>query len=102
MIQDPPPTAKKKRKKQVRAKKVKKETPTIPLDKLKELVGEVDNLYKIEAKHVWNDHFRVNVWTKTYSEEYFCANYMIDKSYFVWYNEDVIVDQTIQPQPKEK
>ena len=102
MIQDPPPTAKKTRKKQVRAKKVKKETPTIPLDKLKELVGEVDNLYKIEAKHVWNDHFRVNVWTKTYSEEYFCANYMIDKSYFVWYNEDVIVDQTIQPQPKEK
>ena len=102
MIKDPPPTAKKKRKKQVRAKEVKKDTPTIPLDKLKELVGEVDNLYKIEAKHVWNDHFRVNVWTKTYSEEYFCANYMIDKSYFVLYNEDVIVDQTIQPQPKEK
>ena len=36
MIKDPPPTAKKKRKKQVRAKEVKKETPTIPLDKLKE------------------------------------------------------------------
>jgi len=102
MIKDPPPTAKKKRKKQVRAKEVKKETPTIPLDKLKELVGEVDNLYKIEAKHVWDNHFRVNVWTKTYSEGYFCANYMIDKSYFVLYNEDVIVDQTIQPQPKEK
>ena len=102
MIKDPPSTAKKKRKKQVRAKEVKKETPTIPLDKLKELVGEVDNLYKIEAKHVWDNHFRVNVWTKTYSEGYFCANYMIDKSYFVLYNEDVIVDQTIQPQPKEK
>ena len=102
MIKDPPPTANKKRKKQVRAKEVKKETPTIPLDKLKELVGEVDNLYKIESKHVWDDHFRVNVWTKTYTEEYICANYMIDKSYFVLYNEDVIVDQTIQPQPKEK
>ena len=90
MIKDPPPTPKKKRKKQIQPKEVKKETPIIPLEKLKEFVGEVDNLY------------RVNVWTKTYSEGYFCANYMIDKSYFVLYNEDVIVDQTIQPQPKEK
>ena len=102
MIKDPPPNAKKKRKKQTQPKEVKQETPIIPLEKLKEFVGEVDNLYKIESKHVWDDHFRVNVWTKTYSEEYFCANYMIDKSYFVWYNEDVIVDQTIKLQPKEK
>ena len=35
MIKDPPPTAKKKLKKQVRAKEVKKETPIIPLEKLK-------------------------------------------------------------------
>ena len=102
MIKDPPPTPKKKRKKQTQPKEVTQETPIIPLEKLKEFVGEVDNLYKIEAKHVWDDHFRVNVWTKTYSEGYFCANYMIDKSYFVWYNEDVIVDQTIKLQPKEK
>ena len=102
MIKDPPPTPKKKRKKQTQPKEVKQETPIIPLEKLKEFVGEVDNLYKIESKHVWDDHFRVNVWTKTYSEGYFCANYMIDKSYFVLYNKDVIVDQTIQPQPKEK
>ena len=72
----------------------------IPTDKLKEFVGPVDNLLKISATLLWDNRFRINVWTEKYEKNAIFPTFSIDKSFFVHYNNGVIIDQTIQPKPK--
>ena len=103
MIKDPP----KKKKKKKPVVESATEPPTkkvIPKKELTEFVGTVDNLWKTEAVHLWNDNFRINVWTQTQVEGQITTNYKVDKSFFVVYNEanGSIVDKTIQPQTEEK
>ena len=104
MIKDPVqkgPTSKKldKDKKVVKPK----EELTIPDDKLKEFVWHVKNLFQIDANKLWENRFRINVWTETYSEENnVVPAYNIVKSFFVHYHNGIIIDKTIQPKPKEE
>ena len=114
MIKDPP---KKKKKKKPLAEPTL-DPPTkkiIPKHELTEFVGEVKNLWKIEAVHLWEDNFRINVWTQTQEEGQITTTYVIDKSFFVWYtntslykdgkrtnDKGVILDKTIQPKPQEE
>jgi len=74
----------------------------IPMNKLKEFVGPVDNLLQISAVHLWDNRFRINVWTSKYKENALSPTIKIDKSFFVHYNNGIIIDQTIQPKPKEE
>ena len=74
----------------------------IPQDKLKEFVGPVDNLLKVSATHLWDDRFRVNVWTEKYRENSICPDIKIDKTFFVHYNDGMIIDHTIQPKLEEE
>lgn len=72
--------------------------PTI----LEDFVGKVDNLWFIESKFLYNNRFRINVWTETYKEGYYSAFHKIEKSYFVHYVDGVIIDKTIAPKPKKE
>lgn len=104
MIKDPP----KKKKKKKPLSDPTPEPPTqkkvIPKEQLKEFVGEVENLWKIEAVHLWEDNFRINVWTQQQMEGQITTIYKVDKSFFVVYNEAYgsIADKTIQPKPQEE
>ena len=103
MIKDPP----KKKKKKKPLSDSTPEPPTkklIPKHELTEFVGKVDNLWKIEALHLWEDNFRINVWTQTQIEGQITTIYKVDKSFFVVYNEEKgsIVNKTIQPKPQEE
>ena len=93
-----------------RPKKAKREEPVVKSEKpmeidpktLKEFVGYVDNLWFIESKLLYNNRFRINVWTETYKEGYYCAFHKIEKSYFVHYVDGTIIDKTIAPKPKKE
>ena len=75
----------------------KTQKPTnIPQDVLQKFVGEVPNLYKIDAINVYNNKYRVNVWTKHLREGQITPVFSLTKSYFVLWTEEGIVDLTIR------
>ena len=76
--------------------------PEIPQEVLKEFVGRVPYLMQITAGHIYNNRFRVNVWTEQYFDGNVVPEIKIAKSYFVHYHEGVISDETIQPKPKKR
>lgn len=76
-------------------KKTSEECDHIPLDKLEAFVGHVPHLLKITQKHLWNGRFRINVWVEKWSDEYDHPSNLIEKSYFVHYHGDEIIDKTI-------
>ena len=104
MIKDPPRKKKKKKPLSDPTPEPPTKKKVIPKEQLKEFVGKVENLWKIEAIHLWESNFRINVWTQTQVEGQITTNYKVDKSFFVVYNEanGSIVDKTIQPQTEEK
>lgn len=63
-------------------------------------VEKIDNLWKIESKHLWGDRFRINVWTETQKDGMFCSFHRIEKSYFVKLVDGEIVDLTVKPKSK--
>ena len=97
-------TATKPKPKQSRAEPMAKKQKPVEIDPqiLKEFVGKVDNLWRLEAKHLWDNRFRINVWTEIYKEGHYCAFHQIEQSYFVHYINDKIVDKTIEPKPKKE
>jgi len=76
-------------------KKTSEECEYIPLDKLEAFVGHVPYLLKITQKHLWNGRFRVNVWVERWLEGHDHPANWIEKSYFVHYHGDEIIDKTI-------
>lgn len=115
MIKDPPSKKKKKKPLSDPTPEPPTQKKVIPKEQLKEFVGKVDNLWKIEAVHLWEDNFRINVWTQTQEEGQITTNYVIDKSFFVCYintslyknnkrtdDKGEIIDKTIQPKPQEE
>ena len=91
------PAIKKKAKKKVEREPVTPISKTIPNSELREFVGKVPNLLKIESVNVNNDKWRINVWTEEFKDERLIATYTIVKSFFVKYEEGVIYDETIKP-----
>lgn len=59
-------------------------------------VGPVENLWKLEAKHLWGNKFRINVWIERSEEDMYCQIHEIDKSYFVEVVDGEIIDKTIK------
>ena len=77
------PAIKKKTKKKVEREPVTPISKTIPDNELREFVGKVPNLLKIESVNVNNDKWRINVWTEEFKDERLIATYTIVKSFFV-------------------
>lgn len=81
-------------------KRVKKTIPPfrptrIPDKTLKDFVGEIRNLFKIDAVHLFSNKFRVNVWTKESQDDRIIPLFKIHASYFVALNQDgSITDHT--------
>ena len=60
-----------------------KKKKTINDNKLKEFVGPVDNLYDIAATNVFDNRYRIDVWTSKYSgKESIAPSFRIEKSFF--------------------
>lgn len=74
--------------------KIRKSAPTIPISKLENFVGYVKNVYKIDAIHLWDNRFRINVWTEETLDNYVYPKYGIAKSFFVSYEDNEIIDRT--------
>lgn len=74
--------------------KIKKNTPKIPISKLENFVGYIKNIYKIDAIHLWDNRFRINVWTEETLDNYVYPKYGIAKSFFVSYEDNEITDRT--------
>jgi hypothetical protein len=91
------PVIKKKTKKKVEREPVTPISKTIPNSELREFVGKVPNLLKIESVNVNNDKWRINVWTEEFKDERLIATYTIVKSFYVKYDDGVIYDETIKP-----
>lgn len=70
----------------------------IPQGKLAKFVGPVENLLKIDAINVYDDRFRINVWTRTWVGDSVVPRNKIEKSFFVKYDKE-IVDLTIRDTP---
>lgn len=74
--------------------KITKKNPTIPKNILEDFVGFIRNLYKIDCIYLWENHYRVNVWTETYVEHSVYPKYAIDKSFFLCYDGFDLIDKT--------
>ena len=78
--------------------------PTIPRDVLENLVGYVENLYKIECKWVFPDgegeRYRVNVYTETYVDGSLYPRIRMGQSFSVYYDGETIIDKTEKPKLK--
>lgn len=71
----------------------KKQIPSVTLT---DFVGHVPNLFKIDCFNLFDDNFRINVWTVHRTPDRLVPEYKIAHSYFVSLNEDnEIVDNTI-------
>ena len=68
---------------------------TIPDGQLREFVGKVPNLFKIDSCHIHSDKYRINVWTQEFKNERVVPTSKIAKSYYVKYEDGVIYDETI-------
>ena len=95
------PKQKPKQKQLPKTKLAETKPPTIPLETLKEFVGDVKNLKTITARHICEHRFRVNVWIEEFKDENIFRSPSIAKSYFVHYHEGTIFDETIQPQQEK-
>ena len=76
----------------------------IPKDLLEHFVGHVENLWMIRAGHLWEDKYRINVWTEEWIDGWVTPKHEIVKSFFVQYHEaeQMILDKTIAPKPKKE
>ena len=88
---------KKKAKKKVKREPVTPISKTIPDSELREFVGKVPNLLKIDSVNVNNDKWRINVWTEEFKDERVIPSFTIVKSFYVKYDDGVIYDETIKP-----
>ena len=91
---------KKKAKKKVEREPVTPISKTIPDSELREFVGKVPKLLKIDSINVNNDKWRINVWTEEFKDERIIPSFKIVKSFYVKYDDGVIYDETIKPSIK--
>lgn len=63
---------------------------------VRDFVGEVKNLHKIDVHKIWNDKYRVNVWTQHFGLERVVATNHIYASYFIEYKDNKLVDRTLR------
>lgn len=61
---------------------------------INEQAGEVKGLFKTDCINLFDNYYRINVWTKQHSEN-LCPKVNIAHSFYVRYHEGLIIDQTI-------
>ena len=66
----------------------------IPEKILKQFVGKVPNLLKIDSLHICGTNFRINVWTKVSLDDTIIPDNKIHSSYFVSFDGETITDKT--------
>ena len=69
---------------------------------VKEFVGEVENIHTIDVNSLFDDNYRVNVWTKYLNEGGLSYRYEIKYSYFMQYRNGKLTDLTRQPKEKHR
>lgn len=74
--------------------KVPKKNPTIPNTVLEDFTGYIKGLYKIDCIYLWENHYRVNIWTETFVEGSVYPKYAIDRSFFLCYDGFNLIDKT--------
>ena len=89
------PATKRKPKTKVEPEKVSPIRGAIPDEQLREFVGKVPNLLKIDSHHIHSDKFRINVWKEEFKDERVVPTHSIVRSYYVKYEDGVIWDETI-------
>lgn len=94
------PATKRKPKTKVEPEKVSPIRGAIPDEQLREFVGKVPNLLKIDSHHIHSDKFRINVWKEEFKDERVVPTHSIVRSYYVKYEDGVIWDETIPPAVK--
>ena len=67
---------------------------TIPIHELEDWIGFVPNLYKLDAIHLFDDHFRVNVWCEEKLDNHIYMKYNIEKSFHVVYKNGKFDDRS--------
>jgi hypothetical protein len=67
---------------------------TIPPHEVDDWVGYVPFHYKTEAIHLWDNHFRINIWCAREAEHCLYEKYSIDKSFHVVYNNGKFEDMS--------
>ena len=68
-------------------------TMYLPASLVDDFVGEVKNHHKTDVINVYDDRYRINVWTLEKGD--LIDKYKIDKSYFVMHSGGQIVDKTL-------
>lgn len=67
----------------------------MPEDLLTDFVGHVKNWFKTDCLNLFDNKFRINVWTVQHYPDRLVPEYKIAHSYFVSLNDGQIVDETI-------
>ena len=65
-----------------------------------EFVGEVDNLHKIDTNSLFDDNYRINVWTRYLNEGGLSYSYEIKHSYFMSFKDGKLTDLTRPPKER--
>ena len=85
----------------------KPKKPEIPKELVDKFLEDKINLpegikvREIKSNNLWYNRYRINVWVEKYEEGSFYPEVWIEHSYFVHFHEDMIIDKTIYPKPKE-
>jgi hypothetical protein len=64
--------------------------------RVKEFVGKVPMLSKIDIHHIKSEFYRVNVWTKWFSPDRIVPSNRIEHSFFLQITDDSIVNKTLR------
>jgi hypothetical protein len=68
----------------------------IPQNTLLKFVGHVPNMLKIDQHNLWDNRYRINVWTQRYIDESVVPTNRIEKSFFIHFVNGKIIDKTIK------
>jgi len=65
---------------------------------IKNFIGHVKNLHHISIHKLFNDRYRVNVWTVIRQPDSICDTYNISQSYFMRFSDGELTNLTIEPE----
>jgi hypothetical protein len=87
-------TAKKRPKPIVKVEPEEITDPSIPEDRLLEFIGNTPYFLKVDQHFIWNNSFRINVWSQKFEDGRVCPTNRIEKSFYVQYNGYEILDKS--------
>lgn len=65
---------------------------------INDFIGHVENLHKIYIHNVFDDRYRVDVWTSIRKPDCICDACSISQSYFMKFSDGKLTDITIEPE----